>query len=130
MMPSALQWQNCPRGSRPTPCSTPCTLLQKKLEAGQLACTHRYAPSSNVYREKHRHYPVPAGRVAVLEEEGLASTDPVSWEDSKSEVKAVDGLNVHLAQVMSRCQREEQKCFMCGSPGHFTRDCPHCDAFK
>ena len=31
---------------------------------------------------------------------------------------------------MSRYQREEQKCFVCGSAGHFTRDCPHCDAFK
>ena len=26
MMPSALQWWNCQRGSRPTPCLTPCTL--------------------------------------------------------------------------------------------------------
>ena len=42
----------------------------------------------------------------------------------------MDGLNVHLAQVMSHYQREEQKCFMCGSPGHFSRDFPHCDAFK
>ena len=31
---------------------------------------------------------------------------------------------------MSHYQREEWKCFMCGSPGHFARDCPHCDAFK
>ena len=31
---------------------------------------------------------------------------------------------------MSHYQREEQKCFMCGSPGHFARDCPHHDAFK
>ena len=45
--------------------------LTKKLEAGQLACTHRYTPSSNVYRKKHRHYPTPAGRVAALEEQGL-----------------------------------------------------------
>ena len=104
--------------------------LAKKLEAGQPARTRWYTPSSDVYREKHRHYSAPAGRVAALEEEGLALTDPVSGEDSESEVEAVDGLNVRLAQVMSHYQREEQKCFMCGSPGHFTRDCPHCDAFK
>ena len=83
-----------------------------------------------MYREKHRHYPVLVGRVAALEEEGLASTDPISGEDSESEVEAVDGLNMHLAQAMSHYQREERKCFVCGSPGHFARDYPHCDAFK
>ena len=83
-----------------------------------------------MYREKHRHYPVPAGRVEALEEEGLALTDPVSREDSESKVEAVDSLNMHLAQVMSCYQREERKCFMCGSPGHFTRDCPHHNVFK
>ena len=95
--------------------------LVKKLEAGQVVCTCQYAPSSYIYREKHRCYPVLAGRVAALEEEGLVPTDPVSREDSKSEVEAVDGLNVHLAQVMSCYQREERKCFVCGSPGHFAR---------
>ena len=44
--------------------------LAKKLEAGQLVCTCWYAPSSDAYREKHRHYPAPVGRVAALEEEG------------------------------------------------------------
>ena len=29
MMPSTLQWQNCPRGSRPTRHLTPCTLSPK-----------------------------------------------------------------------------------------------------
>ena len=102
-------------------CPTFATLytLAKKLEAGQPAHTRCYAPSSDVYREKHRHYPVLAGRVAALEEEGVVSTDPVSGEDSESEVEAVDGLNMHLAQAMSHYQREEWKCFMRGSPGHF-----------
>ena len=104
--------------------------LAKKLEAGQLAHTCWYTPSSNVYREKHSCYPAPTGRVAALEEVGLALTDPVSGEDSESEVEAVDGLNVCLAQAMSHYQREEQKCFMCGSPGHFAMDCPHHNAFK
>ena len=104
--------------------------LTKKLEAGQPVCTHWYVPSSDVYREKHRHYPTPVGRVAALEEEGLASTDPVSRKDSKLEVEAVDGFNVCLAQAMSRYQKREQKCFVCGSPGHFARDIPHHDAFK
>ena len=104
--------------------------LAKKLEARQPACTHPYASSSDAYREKHRCYPALAGRVAALEEEGVASTDPVSGEDSESKVEAVDGLNVCLAQAMSHYQREEQKCFVCGSPDHFARDCPHHDAFK
>ena len=81
--------------------------LAKKLEAGQLAHTHWYTTSSEACREKHRCYLMPAGRVAALEEEGLALSDPVTGEDSKSEVEAVGGLNVHLADAMSRYQQEE-----------------------
>ena len=69
-------------------------------------------------------------RVAALEEEGVALADPTAREDSESEVEAVDGLNMCLAQVMICYQREEQKCFMHGSPGHFARDFQHRDAFK
>ena len=72
---------------------------------------------------------MPTGRVVALEE-GTALADPTSREESESEVEAVDGITMRLAQVMSHYQREEQKCFMCGSPGHFAKDCLHCDAFK
>ena len=62
---------------------------------------------------------MPAGWVAALEEEGSGLSDQVTGEDSKSEVEAVGGINVHLAQAMSHYQWEERQCFMCGSPGHF-----------
>ena len=104
--------------------------LAKKLEVGQLACMRRYTPSSEAYRDKHRCYLVPAGRVAALDEEGSVLSDQVTREDSNSGVEAVGGLNVCLAQVMSRYQWEERQCFVCGSPGHFACGCPHCEAFR
>ena len=94
--------------------------LAKKLEAGQPACMHHYTPSSEVYRDKHRCYLAPTGRVAALEEEGSVLSNQVTGEDSKSEVEVVGGINVCLAQAMSRYQREEEQCFVCGLPGHFT----------
>ena len=94
-------------------------MLAKKLEAGQLACTHQYTTSSEAYRNKHRCYLAPAGQVAALEEEVLALFDQVTGEDSESEVEAVGGLNMCLAQAMSHYQWEEQQCFVCGLPGHF-----------
>ena len=104
--------------------------LAKKLEAGQPAQACCYANGSDTCQEKHRCYPAPTERMVALEEEGVASADPTSREDSESEVEAMDGLNMCLAQAMSCYQREEQKCFMCGLPGHFARDCPHHNAFK
>ena len=104
--------------------------LAKKLEAGQPVYVCRYTPSSEVYRDKHRCYVVPTGQVAALEEEGSAPSEQVTGEDSESEVEAVGGINVCLAQAVSRYQREERQCFVCGSPGHFARGCPQHEAFR
>ena len=46
--------------------------LVKKLEAGQPAWAHHYAPNSDAYQEKQRCYPALTGRVVALEEEGVA----------------------------------------------------------
>ena len=81
--------------------------LAKKLEVGQPACTCHYTTSSEAYRDKHRCYLMLVGKVAALEEEGLALTDSITGEDSESEVEAMGGLNVCLAQAMSCYQREE-----------------------
>ena len=81
--------------------------LTKKLEVGQLAHARWYTPSSKVYRDKHRHYVAPMGWVATLEEEGSAPSKQVTGEDSESEVEAVGGINVCLAQAMSQYQQEE-----------------------
>ena len=104
--------------------------LAKKLEAGQPAHAHQYTPGSEVYRDKHRCYIVPMGWVAALEEEGLAPSEQVRGEDSESEVEVVGGINVRLAQAMSRYQWEKQQCFMCGLPGHFAQGCPYHEAFR
>ena len=81
--------------------------LAKKLEVGQPACMCRYTTSSEAYRDRHRCYLTPVGQVAALEKEGLALPDQVTREDSESEVEAVGGLNVCLAQAMNCYQWEE-----------------------
>ena len=75
--------------------------LAKKLEVGQPAHVRWYTPSFEMYRDKHRRYIVPTGRVAALEEEGLTLSDQVTGEDSESEVEAAGGISVCLAQAMS-----------------------------
>ena len=129
MMPSALLWRNCPREQAHPTFDTLYTLA-KKLGVGQLVCACQYTPSFEVYRDKHRCYIAPTGRVAALEEEGSMLSDQVTGEDPESEVEVAGGISMCLAQAMSRYQWEEQQCFVCGSPGHFTRGCPHHEAFR
>ena len=81
--------------------------LAKKLEVGQPAHVCQYTPSSEVHRDKHRCYIMPTGQVTALEEEWSVSSEQVRGEDSESEVEAVGGINVCLAQAMSQYQWEE-----------------------
>ena len=96
-----------PKGEQARPTFDTLYTLAKKLEVGQLVHMHWYTTSSEVYRDKHRCYLVPVGQVEALEEEGLTLSDKVTGEDSESEVEAVGGLNVCLAQAMSCYQWEE-----------------------
>ena len=59
----AMSFAMAELSKREQACTTFDTLytLAKKLEAGQPACMCRYTSSSEVYREKHRHYAVPVG---------------------------------------------------------------------
>ena len=129
MMPSASPWQSCPRGSRPAPHLTPYTCLlriwrwdNRRVRAGIPPAPRCIGTNTGAV--------TPTGWVAALEEEGSALSDQVTGEDSESEVEAVGGIIVCLAQAMSRFQQEEQQCFVCGSLGHFTRSCPHHKAFR
>ena len=130
MMALSFTMAELPKREQAHPTFDTLYTLTKKLEVGQLAHTHQYTPSSKAFRDKHRCYLVPMGWVAALEEEGLALSNQVTGEDSESEVEAVGGLNMHLAQAMSRYQWEERQCFVCESLGHFVRGCPHHEAFR
>ena len=105
----ALSFAMAELPKREQACNTFDTLytLTKKLEVGQLVHMCRYTTSSEVYRDKNRHYLMLVGQVVALEEKGSVLPNRVTGEDSESEVEAVGGINVCLAQAMSRYQWEE-----------------------
>ena len=51
--------------------------LARKMEANQPSCIQRTAAlPADAYKERYRRYPMPAGRVAMLEDEDLFPPDP------------------------------------------------------
>ena len=85
--------------------------------------------STDLHWDKYRGYPTPSRRVATLEEEEQFPPDPESHELEMPKFDQIEGLSMCMTQVMDHFQCKEHKCFVCGMPDHFVRDCPHWETF-
>ena len=82
--------------------------LAKKLQVRQPPCSHKGGQgSSKAYGDSFRRYPVPAGRVATLQEEELFPLDPETQDPELPEHDQIEGLNMQMTKAMNRYQREE-----------------------
>ena len=105
-------------------------MLARKMEASQPLCFQRATVgSADAYKERYRRYPTPACRLAMLENEDLFPPDPEVLEGEPPELDQLEGLSLHLTQVMNHFQCEECQCSICGAASHFARDCPHQNTF-
>ena len=73
---------------------------------------------------------MPTSRVAMLKDEDLfpPSSEVVAGEPPN--LDQLEGLSLHMMQVMGHFQCEECQCFVCGVTSHFARDSPHQDTFR
>ena len=105
-------------------------MLTKKMEAHQPPRSHWGGSSpSEAYRDKYRTYPIPAGRVATLEDEELFPPDPELQDVESPELDQIEGLSIRMTQTMNHYKWEEHQCFVCSTTDHFARDCPHHKTF-
>ena len=103
--------------------------LARKMEARQSNHNSRGVPSDG-YRDRYQWYPTPANRVATVGKGGnFLPPDLEKQEPEPPGDDPLDGLSTRMTQAMNHFQREEHHCFICGQTGHFTRECPHKDAF-
>ena len=103
--------------------------LAKKLEAQHQPCsTTKVESSTHDPHKGYKKYPTLVGCVAMVEPD-LLPPDPDPVEDTPPEPDYIEGLSLWMTQAMNYDQKQECKCFVCGDSGHFTRDCPHHEAF-
>ena len=66
---------------------------------------------------------------AVTVEPDLLPPNPDPVENTLPKLDHIEGLSLRMTQAMNHFQKQECKCFICGDPGNFARECPHCEAF-
>ena len=104
--------------------------LAKKLE--ERHHPHNVTKGGSSTHDPHKgykKYPTLVGRTATIKPD-LLPPDPYPVENTPPKPDHIEGLSLQMTQAMNHYQRQERKCFMCGDSRHFTRECPHREAFR